>query len=153
MAQPVSINPRTMCPPITPAWAFGHIVWEDSINTTQGAERIVNEYLERGIPVDAIIIDSPWCTAYNDFQWDTQRYADPASMIKGFMQKGVRTILWLTGFVNEKCKDTPSQRSATFDEVGRNNYGANSNRSVDWWKGKGIHIDFTNEDAVAWWYS
>lgn len=92
MAQPVSINPRTMCPPITPAWAFGHIVWEDSINTTQGAERIVNEYLERGIPVDAIIIDSPWCTAYNDFQWDTQRYADPASMIKGFMQKGV--LVW-----------------------------------------------------------
>lgn len=153
MAQPVSINPHTMCPPITPAWAFGHIVWEDSINTTQGAELIVNSYLERGIPVDAIIIDSPWCTAYNDFQWDPQRYADPASMIKGFMQKGVRTILWLTGFVNEKCEDTPNQRSATFDEVGRNNYGANSNRSVDWWKGKGIHVDFTNKDAVAWWYS
>ncbi len=31
-AQPITIDPQTMCPPITPAWAFGHIVWEDSIN-------------------------------------------------------------------------------------------------------------------------
>jgi len=141
-----------MCPPITPAWAFGHIVWEDSINTTVGAETLVNGYLERGFPVDAIIIDSPWSTSYNDFEWDPQRYPDPAAMIGGFMQKGVRTILWLTGFVNEKGVDTPQQKSASFDEVARQGYGANSNRSIDWWKGKGIHVDFTNEKAVEWWY-
>ena len=149
---PVSINPRTMCPPITPAWAFGHIVWEDSINSTAGAESLVNGYLEHGIPVDGIIIDSPWCTAYNSFDWDPQRYADPAAMIKGFWQKGIRTILWLTGFVNEKSNDTAQHKSPTFDEVSSNNYGANGSKSISWWKGQGIHIDFTNEAAVKWWY-
>ena len=101
------------CPPITPAWALGHIVWEDSLNTTAAAEGLVYGYLERHIPVDAVIIDSPWSTSYNDFNWDKQRYADPAKMIKGFSDKGVRTILWLTGNVNEQCKDTPQQKSAT----------------------------------------
>ena len=50
-------------PPITPAWALGHIVWEDSLNTTAGAEQLVNGYLQRNIPVDAVIIDSPWSSA------------------------------------------------------------------------------------------
>ena len=43
-------------PPITPYWAFGHIVWEDSINTSAGARQLVNGYLEHDIPVDGIII-------------------------------------------------------------------------------------------------
>ena len=153
LAQPVNIDPRTQCPPITPAWAFGHIVWEDNVNTTQGAEDLVNGYLDRGIPVDAVIIDSPWSTTYNDFEWDSARYADPSAMIRGFQQKGVRTILWLTGFVNEQGKDTRLQKSATFDEVVSRGYAVNGGKSVNWWKGRGVHIDFTNAEAVQWWNS
>ena len=55
-------------PPITPAWAFSHIVWEDSLNTTTGSERLIEAYAKHNIPVDAIIIDSPWSSSYNDFQ-------------------------------------------------------------------------------------
>lgn len=152
-AQNLNVSPNTVCPPITPAWAFGHIVWEDSLNNQKGAETLVNSYIERGYPVDAIIIDSPWSKSYNDFEWDPRRYKDASGMIKGFMQKGVRTILWLTGFVNEKGNDTSEQKSETFDEVARNNYGAYDSRSIGWWKGQGIHIDFTNDAAVKWWYS
>lgn len=139
-------------PPITPAWALGHIVWEDSINTTVGAERIVDGYLQRDIPVDAIIIDSPWSTSYNDFTWDRSRYADPDKMIKGFGKRGVRTILWVTGCVNERCKDTPLQKGATYDEAVALGYGVNNSQPFEWWKGYGLHIDFTNEDAKQWWY-
>ena len=124
----INLSALKPCPPITPAWALGHIVWEDSLNTTSAAEGLVNGYLERKIPVDAVIIDSPWSTTYNDFNWDHQRYADPAKMIKGFTDKGVRTILWLTGNVNEQCKDTPQQKAATYDEVVSKNFGVDNSK-------------------------
>jgi len=140
------------CPPITPAWAFGHIVWEDSLNTTIGVTRIIEGYLKRNIPVDAVIIDSPWSTSYNDFEWDTQRYTTPEKMIDGFAANGIRTILWLTGNVNIEGKDTRIQKSKTYDEVVRHNYGVNNSKPYTWWKGVGLHIDFTNPKATEWWY-
>ena len=138
--------------PVTPAWAFGHIVWEDNVNTTKGAEDIVAGYLDRGIPVDAVIIDSPWSLSYNDFTWDKARYADPAAMIRGFQEKGVKVILWLTGNVNLNAKDTPVPKAFTYDEMQAKGYGVNDSQPYQWWKGEGMHLDFTNPAAVQWWY-
>ncbi|MBO4314816.1 MAG: hypothetical protein J5867_02470 [Prevotella sp.] len=152
LANAISSALMAQKPPITPAWALGHIVWEDSLNTTAGAESIVEGYFQHNIPVDAIIIDSPWSTSYNDFNWDELRYANPNKMIDGFARKGVRTILWLTGNVNERCKDTPRQKSTTYDEVVSKNYGVDNSQPYEWWKGFGQHIDFTNPEATQWWY-
>lgn len=148
----IGVSIKAQNPPITPAWAFEHIAWEDSINTTEGAKALVEGYLQREIPVGAVIIDSPWSTTYNDFNWDTQRYSDPKEMIHYFKSKDVKVLLWLTGAVNIKCKDTHFQKSDTYDEVVSKGYGINKSEPHTWWKGEGVHIDFTNKEAVDWWY-
>ena len=119
-------------PPITPAWAFEHIAWEDSINTEEGAKALVDGYLQRDIPVGAVIIDSPWSTTYNDFNWDTQRYSDPKRMIDYFKSKDVKVLLWLTGVVNITCKDTRFQKSDTYHEVVSKGYGINQSKQHAW---------------------
>lgn len=139
-------------PPITPAWAFRHVVWEDSLNSSKGARSIVNSYLDHNIPVGTVIIDSPWSTSYNDFNWDRQRYPDAETMIADFKNKDVKVILWLTGCVNNKCNDTPLHKGATYDEAVAKNYGINDSKPGKWWKGEGIHIDFTKPAAKEWWY-
>lgn len=148
----VCIHISAQNPPVTPAWAFRHIAWEDSINTAQGAVSLVDGYLQRDIPVGAVIIDSPWTTTYNDFNWDTCRYANHQAMIKTFKEKDIKVILWLTGVVNLESKDTPFQKSDAYDYVVSKNYGINNSQPHTWWKGKGIHIDFTNKEATEWWY-
>ena len=139
--------------PLVPYWSLGHVVWEDSINTEQGAQRLCAEYADHQIPVDGIIIDSPWSEAYNDFNWDRQRYPHAEQMIKDFNRQGVKTILWLTGCVNTKGKDTPKQKAANYDEAYRLRYGINNNTPSKWWKGEGLQIDFTNKKARNWWYA
>ena len=139
--------------PLVPAWALGHIIWEDSINTEQGAQRLYSEYADHQIPVDGIIIDSPWTEAYNDFRWDRQRYPHAEQMIKNFNRQGVKVILWLTGCVNTSCKDTPNQKAANYDEAYRLRYGINDNTPSKWWKGEGLQIDFTSKKAREWWYA
>lgn len=133
-----------------PAWSLGHIIWEDSINTEQGAQRLYAEYAAHQIPVDGIIIDSPWSESYNDFNWDRQRYPHAEQMIRTFNNNGVKVILWLTGCVNTACKDTPKQKAANYDEAYRLRYGINDNTPSKWWKGEGLMTDFTNPKARDW---
>lgn len=144
---------KTKLPPITPRWAFEHIVWEDSANNQTSSELLVNLYLQHNMPVSAIIIDSPWSTAYNNFEWNTERYPDASKMIREFYKKNVKTILWLTGCVNSTAADMPVQKHAAFDEVVAKKFAVNHGKTSKWWKGEGLHIDFTNPQAVAWWNS
>ncbi len=138
-------------PPLIPYWALGHLVWEDSVNTQQAARDLVQGYLDHQIPVDAIIIDSPWEMSYNDFNWDTVRYPDPRGMLDFMMDHGVHTLLWMTGCINKKSKDTPLQKDPAYDDVIRKGYAVNDEAPYHWWKGEGVQLDFTNPVACEWW--
>lgn len=47
-------------PPICPRWAFEPWIWEDYGNTKSSVMELVDTYEAYGIPVGAVIIDSPW---------------------------------------------------------------------------------------------
>jgi len=140
-------------PPITPRWALEHIVWEDSANNQASSQQLINEYLAHQMPVGAIIIDSPWSTSYNDFNWDTKRYPNAPEMIKNINKLNVKVILWLTGCINSTGKDVPVQKNPYFDEAVAKKYVINNGQTSKWWKGDGLHVDFTNKEAVKWWNS
>jgi len=138
-------------PPITPKWLIGHIVWEDSINTQAAALDLNQQYKDHSIPVNGIIIDSPWELSYNDFNWDTARYPEPKKMIDAFKLDDVKVILWLTGCINITARDVPVPKSPDYDFVIENKYVVNNGKPSEWWKGEGVHLDFTNPEAVKWW--
>jgi alpha-glucosidase (family GH31 glycosyl hydrolase) len=130
-------------PPITPRWAFEHWAWEDNTNTRASTETLIQAYLDRGIPVGAVIVDSPWETHYNDLIWDTARYPAPQAMIAGFHAKGVKVVMWITAFVDTDV--------AEYQTVKRQGYAVNGGVDATWWKGVGAHVDITNQAAAAWW--
>ena len=131
-----------------PEWTFEHWVWEDE-STQESATALIDGYLERDIPVGAIIIDSPWATGYNTFEWDTDRFPDPQGMVDDFHAKGVRVFLWIVPAINTDVE--------VYDEIAANGWFMQEEADsgpevVDWWKGEGSLIDYWNPDAVDWWH-
>jgi len=57
----------------------------------------------------------------------------------------VRVTFWITANVN---LDSPNYQYGL-----DHGYYLSDGRTVDWWKGEGSFIDFTNPDALQWWHS
>ncbi len=139
-------------PPIVPFSAFGHWIWEDHIRTTASVNYLVNGFMDRDIPVNVVIFDSPWSTAYNNFEWDSLRYPNYRGLIKNMHEKNIKVLLWYTAMVNSTSKEVINNKCPTFDFVVENNYCTSEGEIIKWMKGHGVHIDFTNPEAVDWWH-
>lgn len=132
-----------------PKWVFQHWVWEGE-GTTQSAKQLVDDYLAHGIPVGAVIIDSPWETDYNTFEWDSTLYPDAQGMVDYFHSKNVKVLCWVTGGIDTNVHPL-------YDYALSHNYfmkkdAASPAGVVNWWKPTPCSlIDWYNPDAVAWW--
>lgn len=140
-------------PPVIPYWAFGHWVWEDERNTEEAVKELTDSYLQHNIPVDAVIIDSPWMTQYNDFEWDTTRYPHSREMIDQLHKKGIRVLAFYTGCLNSSSYSGSKEKCKTYDFAVENNFCVNGNRESKWFKGPGVHVDMTNTTVRKWWHS
>lgn len=134
-----------------PKWVFQHWVWEGE-GTTQSARQLVDDYLANGIPVDAIIIDSPWETAYNSFEWDSTRYPDAQGMVDYFHSKNIKVLCWITGSIDTNLH--PLWDYAKDHDYFMKKDAASGPAIVKWWKPcKTSLIDWYNPEAVTWWKS
>ncbi len=127
-----------------PDWVFGHVVWEDE-STTSGTYDLVKGYLERGMPVDAVIIDSPWETAYNTFEFDPERYPDAQKLIDDLHANGIKVILWITPVINLEDPE--------YSMCLEKGYFVKGMEKVTWWKGPGGWIDYANPEALEWFHA
>lgn len=133
----------TLEAPLWPTWVHTHWVWENT-GTQETINSVVNGYLERNIPVGAIIIDNPWSTEIGTFIPDPERYPDLAEHIDMYHDKDIKVVLWSTCMINEG--------SPTFEEGKAKGYFVSSGKTIKWWSGKGAFLDYTNPEAVEWWH-
>lgn len=140
-------------PPLVPYWAFGHWVWEDAEHKQDTVKYLIDTYRKHGIRVSAVILDSPWSTCYNDFEFDTALYPNPKELIDYIHSNGARALAFYTGAINRTSSDSRIGKCSTYDFVVENNYMINNGEESSWWKGYAVHIDFTNPEATAWWHT
>lgn len=141
-------------PPVSPHWVFDHWVWEDDVNTEAALWELIDGYTSRGIPVGAVIIDSPWTTEYNNFVFNRELYPDPEGMIKKLHARGIKAILWMTSMINNEYPKGEKEPwgTETYEEALEKGYLINNGETYKWWKGRGAFVDYTNPEALEWWH-
>lgn len=139
---------------ICPAWAFEMWMWEDDQNNAAAVWDYVNGCAKHDLPLRTVLIDSPWSTAYNDFNWDTRLYPKPKQMIDDLHARGLKLVLWMTCMVNpnEYKKDCVGSPVDFYQEAKKKGYLCNDGKLQKWWKGRGGFIDYTNPEALEWWH-
>ena len=154
-------------PQVVPEWGYGFWKSRDVHEHQDDVLDDFNGFRRHGIALDAIVIDSPWATQYNTWEFNPYQFPDAPGMVKTMRADGVRTVVWVTPWVNLDSRDgqiPPQPESEHLHHAPAPNYApaaaaghfvASSNGSgpfvTKWWMGTGSPVDLTSPAAAKWW--
>jgi alpha-glucosidase len=155
-------------PSLPPRWALG--LWATGYpqdHQDRVLERIA-AFRQRGIPLDALILDYHWERRFNDFQWRPSLFPEPRRFLLGARARGIRVGLIFAPFLNRKevrlqkgllnlaASVIPKGLEKDAEAVPEIHERARRaghllQPDVRWWFGVGGMLDFTHPDAVRAW--
>ena len=87
-------------PALLPEWGYGFWKSRDVYEHQDDVFEDFHGCRWHGIPLDALVLDSPWETQYNTWIPNPHQFPDFAGMVQRLRDDGVRTVVWVTPWVN-----------------------------------------------------
>lgn len=108
--------------------------------------RYAESILANGLPPGILIVDDNWMKDYGMWDFDKQRFPDPAAMVAELHRMGFKVMLWMCPYVSADSTIFKELRSGELLMTGAD--GAPVLRQ--WWNGYSAVIDYTKSEGAAW---
>ena len=95
---------ETGLPALLPEWAYGYWKSRDVYEHQRRRRGRLRGLPRPRVPLDALVLDSPWETQYNTWEPNPHQFPDFAGMVRALRDDGVRTVVWVTPWVNLDSK-------------------------------------------------
>ncbi len=139
-------------PPLPPRWALGFLQSKYGYRNEDQARELVDGFLERELPLGAIILDLYWFQQMGDLAWNPAAFPDPQTMIADFLELGVRTMLITEPYVTQNSQLFPVLAGSAPHYLAQTPEG-DPWRLENWWSCgcDAVLMDFSLPDAATWW--
>ena len=145
-------------PVLPPDWAFGIWISANGWNCDEEVDTQLAALKKYDYPADVMVLEA-WSDEQTFYLWnDTKHWKDPAAMVQRVRDAGLHLLLWQIPVIKCEMDQAPSDQLKEDEEeaIQRGYCVLNADgtpyRITENWFHNSLLPDFTNPEAVSWWF-
>ena len=153
------LHEQTGAPLLPPNWAFGLWISANGWNNDREVEMQLEALKKYDYPATVMVLEA-WSDERTFYLWnDTAHWRDPKQMVKAVRDAGLHLVLWQIPIIKYEWDGDPGKQLLADEEfVVKNGYcvmqaDGTPYRITEKWFHNSLLLDFTNPEAVKWWFS
>lgn len=145
-------------PALPPEWAFGVWISANGWNSDAEVDAQLTALQRCNYPASVMVLEQ-WSDEQTFYHWHPTHWRDPAAMVRRVRDAGLHLVLWQIPVIKCEKNGKPGEalqndiREATEKGYAVGSADGSPYHITENWFVDSMLLDFTNPDAVRWWFA